>query len=548
MGIGYFPQIYPDELVYSVLARFYVHSGYVSYNSCFNEIYLSGSIRPDIEFVNQIVPEIRQQFERQIPWEQVIWKHTMYPYYSRFADKDKREEAWLAMEHMGTAESIVQPKFSRILSLPQSREEKHCLKYCPICAKRDRNLYGETYWHRRHQVRGLDICYEHGCRLTDSDISLMSYGGSSVLRCAEHEIGQTGNEEVECLAHLKAFATYVVEVLEQGSYREYSEVTGMLYSKAKYIYTYGRQKTINIVRLNADFQEWKQNNKLHSGLLETWQIKKLLSGYRRKGVEVCQMAWFFKTRAEEMANPVIEDTNDAVGIDDKIAMSIDKGKQLKAIAKELKISLSTVQAVCNEKDIHTENGRRNIDKMKHKIEQERLYWLRLKKKYPDMSYNALCQMGGHRRHLNFLRKHDKAWTDEHWFQGYRKKGAMRDWSQLDEETLLKVRDTIKAMLEDKPQAICLYSVAKRIGIASMTISTHLPKCENEIRKYMIPQEELYARKLLWAFQKIQDEDRVLNWKQIVNLSNVRKDNALACLPYLKAMAEPEVYEQIRAVL
>ena len=548
MGIAYFPEIYEDELVYSVLARLYVHSGYVSYLSCFNEIYLSGSIRPDVEFMNQIVPEMRRQFEKQIPWEQVIWKHTMFPYYSRFADKDKREEAWLAMEHMGTGESIVQPKFSRILSLPQSGEEKYCLKYCPICAKRDRELYGETYWHRRHQVRGLDICHEHGCKLSDSGISLMSYNGSSVLKCAEYEIGHIANEEEECFVELKAFATYVIEVLEQGNYKEYSEVADMLYSKAKGIYVYGRQKAINVARLNADFQEWKWKNRMEGGLLEAWQIKKLLSGYRRKGIEVCQMAYFLKITAEEMANPVMEDTNDAVGIDDKIVMSIDKGKQLKVIAKELDISLSTVQTFCNEKDIHMERGRRDIVKMNHKIEQERLYWLKLKKKYPDMSYNALCQMKEHRSHLNFLRKRDKAWTDEHWFQGHQKKGATRDWGQLDEETLLQVRDVIKAMLEGKPQAICIYSVAKRIGMSSMTIRTHLPQCKEEIERYMIPQKELYARKLLWAFQKIQGEDKALNWKQIVNLSNVRKGNALACLPYLKVMADPETYEQIRAIL
>ena len=548
MGIAYFPEIYPDELVYSVLARFYVHSGYVSYNSCFNEIYLSGSIRPDIAFMNQIVPEMRQQFERQIPWEQVIWKHTMYPYYSRFADKDKREEAWLAMEHMGTAESIVQPKFSRILSLPQSREEKHCLKYCPICAKRDRNLYGETYWHRRHQVRGLDICYEHGCRLSDSDISLMSYSGSSVLRCAEHEIGQTGNEEVECLAHLKAFATYVVEVLEQGSYREYSEVADMLYSKAKYIYTYGRQKTINIVRLNADFQEWKQNNKLHSGLLETWQIKKLLSGYRRKGVEVCQMAYFLKIGVEEMASPVMADAPDAADFDDRAEELLNVGKPLNKIAEELGVSAGTILTFCNEKGIHMDTKYKNIEGIRHKIEKERLYWLELKDRYPDMSYNMLCQTKEYRNHLNFLRKYDKAWTDEHWFQGHKKKGAMRDWSQLDEETLLKVRDTIKAMLEDKPLGICLYSVAKRIGISSMTIKTHLPKCREEIKMYETTQPELYAKKLLWAFCKMQKEGEVPRWVQIKSLTYLEKNEALACLPYLKAMADPEVYEQIRAVL
>lgn len=51
-----------------------------------------------------------------------------------------------------------------------------------------------------------------------------------------------------------------------------------------------------------------------------------------------------------------------------------------------------------------------------------------------------------------------------------------------------------------------------------------------------------------GFPEDTNEDKVLNWKQIVNLSNIRKENALACLPYLKAMTDPETYEQIQAIL
>ena len=82
----------------------------------------------------------------------------------------------------------------------------------------------------------------------------------------------------------------------------------------------------------------------------------------------------------------------------------------------------------------------------------------------------------------------------------------------------------------------------------MTIKTHLPKCRDEIKKHETTQPELHAKKLLWAFGRIQEEGRTLNWKQITTLSNVRKDKALESLPYLKDMAEPEVYERIRELL
>ena len=49
----YLPEIYPDELVYSWLARYYIKTGYVRYDFVAEELFQSKTVRPDIEFVNQ---------------------------------------------------------------------------------------------------------------------------------------------------------------------------------------------------------------------------------------------------------------------------------------------------------------------------------------------------------------------------------------------------------------------------------------------------------------------------------------------------------------
>ena len=41
MSIAYFPELYPDELIYSVLARFYEHSGYPAYIYCAGDVAMS---------------------------------------------------------------------------------------------------------------------------------------------------------------------------------------------------------------------------------------------------------------------------------------------------------------------------------------------------------------------------------------------------------------------------------------------------------------------------------------------------------------------------
>ena len=36
--------------------------------------------------------------------------------------------------------------------------------------KEDREIYGETYWHRKHQIRNVSICTKHKCKLMESSV------------------------------------------------------------------------------------------------------------------------------------------------------------------------------------------------------------------------------------------------------------------------------------------------------------------------------------------------------------------------------------------
>ena len=47
--ISYFPAAYPDELLYSQLARYYTKSGYMAYTYAAEELYVSKIVRlPEI--------------------------------------------------------------------------------------------------------------------------------------------------------------------------------------------------------------------------------------------------------------------------------------------------------------------------------------------------------------------------------------------------------------------------------------------------------------------------------------------------------------------
>ena len=48
--IGVFPEPYPDELLYSVFARYYVRSGYRNYIFVAEDLFLNRSVRPNFEY------------------------------------------------------------------------------------------------------------------------------------------------------------------------------------------------------------------------------------------------------------------------------------------------------------------------------------------------------------------------------------------------------------------------------------------------------------------------------------------------------------------
>ena len=98
--IVYFPTAYPDELLYSQLARYYTKSGYMAYTFAAEELFASKTVRPDMDFINSYTPAAVQAITRNISMEAVIEKHTMFPCYGRFLPRERRQKAFQALVSM----------------------------------------------------------------------------------------------------------------------------------------------------------------------------------------------------------------------------------------------------------------------------------------------------------------------------------------------------------------------------------------------------------------------------------------------------------------
>ena len=95
----------------------------------------------------------------------IIYKHTLLPFYLPFARADLADSSVEAMAGL----SVAGLKFK--LGLPASRMgANHVLKACVDCMFKDAREWQTCYWHLEHQLPGVWACQRHGTWLVASDL------------------------------------------------------------------------------------------------------------------------------------------------------------------------------------------------------------------------------------------------------------------------------------------------------------------------------------------------------------------------------------------
>ena len=166
MSINYFPTPYEDELLYSVLARYNRHSGNISYTQTAEQLFTNPRRTPSIEFITSLTDEVLRILLKKQSMAELILNHTLFPYYGRFLPTAKRKNAFSSLCAMENNARL-------LVEMPKNASKTTHLRYCPICSNQDRERYGETYWHRSHQLPKVVICPKHHCYLQNSNVSIL---------------------------------------------------------------------------------------------------------------------------------------------------------------------------------------------------------------------------------------------------------------------------------------------------------------------------------------------------------------------------------------
>lgn len=189
--LSFFPKPYPDEILYSILARYHLRSGNLALKLTLRDLFNSNHAIATVDLpCNLTAIAANLSLISAITVQDLIQHHTLYPFYAAFLPRERSQQVFAAMQSeqgggihgtVGIRASTVRvPKFFR---------------FCPQCIQSDWKQYGELYWHRLHQVPGVLVCPDHAELLHSSSVPLQGfnrheYRATSFDNCVTNQIHQ----------------------------------------------------------------------------------------------------------------------------------------------------------------------------------------------------------------------------------------------------------------------------------------------------------------------------------------------------------------------
>ncbi|BAY32884.1 Tn7-like transposition protein D [Nostoc carneum NIES-2107] len=209
--LGFFPSPYPDEILYSILARYHIRSGNTSPKITLRELFNSENTIATVDLpsnLNSLMQNIKLVSNYQV--EDFIYKHTLFPFYNVFLPPKRASQVIDSMKAEFGGDI-----HTRAGIMASSIKMLRSLRFCPQCLQEDLQKYGEAYWHRIHQIPGVLVCPFHCITVQDSIISTQGlnrheYYAASSENCPISSIETYSEETLNKLLLLAQDSWYLI--------------------------------------------------------------------------------------------------------------------------------------------------------------------------------------------------------------------------------------------------------------------------------------------------------------------------------------------------
>ena len=321
-----------------------------------------------------------------------------------------------------------------------------------MCAKEDRERYGETYWHRKHQIRNMGLCVKHKCRLMESSVPAKSEQ-CFTFSPAENYIGD-GKVVVESDPLVVQFASYLDSVFDAPmDFENDVPISAILYdgmSRTKYLKLSGRSRYTKM--LVEDMGEFYRGMGICS-IASIYQVQKALLGNLFNFSVICQIAFYLGMEIEELVNPSL-----------------------------------TVEQIQREQESH-----------------------------------------------------------------YMRDVAPVDWELMDMEMAPVLEKFARGVYDGtgnengRPERVSEKLVYREMGLLGHQLE-NMPRCKAIMERYAESYPESWARKIIWAYGKLEEEGRPFYWTDIRKMAGVKKKNLQVVIPYLRKYVDNDMVNQIMELI
>jgi len=154
--LGHFPTPRPDELLYSICARYSELMRFPNNNTAAYRLFgKRTSVAVDMPSgIDHLIHEMPEGCGYTA--EIVIKDQTLEPLFAPFLPADRLSSVTEDLRGFGSNHV-----YSRLGINARELKRPKWLRFCPSCVRDDRRQYSEAYWHRIHQIQGVEVCPYH---------------------------------------------------------------------------------------------------------------------------------------------------------------------------------------------------------------------------------------------------------------------------------------------------------------------------------------------------------------------------------------------------
>lgn len=543
--MNFFPTPYPDEILYSTLARYCIRSGNVREIHNFEDLFGTRNCIASLELPTHLDALIdNMPMGAKYTVEYFIYQHSLFPFLAAFIPQDRAEKI---IETMRNGEGAV--SYIRIGLISNTITLNKYFRFCPECFKEDIEKFGEPYWHRSHQVTGVFTCLKHKIPLYNST-ELIRAGNRQRFISASHE-NCIAEKEINYSNNLMEKMLWMAEDVEvllnnQFEFKE-SEWFRSQFRVKLVERGYARMNNyIHQKRLKHDFIDFYGHEYLK--LVQSTVPDKSggwLSDMVRKN-DRTTYAVRYLLLARFLGIPIIDLFNTKLGFngegennidvyqelwDERLIELTQSGLSIREIADVLKASTKTIRKAIDRLEIdefwkfngggkYLHNKFTDTEEFKIKRKELRARWIELHSQYSDKSSNQIRKNND--GVYAWLKKYDSEWMEEH-YRRIDKKVNYVDWSKRDAELLPQVKRVIKEMKKGKPERITWTTVGSKLGISGWLSKSKqkLPLTKEYIESELESQEEYHIRKIKWGIKELEGQGNEVTLWNLVETAGVR---------------------------